>query len=283
MNAIPAAPPSEDWAGEMGDRWLAHVETFEGMIGPIGAALLEASDLQAGERVVDIGCGGGTTTITAGRRVGPDGEALGLDISAALIARAVERAAGAGVDNVRFRCADAAVYPGEDVRFDRLISRFGSMFFPDPYAAFVNLRGLVRPGGRIDLAVWAAPRDNPWMSAMTAVVRRHLDLPRPEPRKPGPFAFEDPDYLRDILEAAGFGKIGFDAWTGTLPFAGPGASTADAVVFAQRGMAFRDRVAALDAGAGAALARDLTALYQGYQTGNGVLMPARVWLVRATA
>jgi hypothetical protein len=157
------------------------------------------------------------------------------------------------------------------------------MFFQDPYAAFANLRDLIRPGGCIDLAVWAAPRDNPWMSAMIAVVRRHLDLPRPEPRKPGPFAFEDPDYLRDILEGAGFDKVGFDAWSGDLPFAGPGASSADAVAFALEGMAFRDKVAALGPQARDTLARDLVDLYQGHATGEGVMMPARVWLATATA
>lgn len=283
MSARPVAHLAEDGAGELGACWLAHIDTFEGMIAPVGSALLEKADLRPGERVVDIGCGGGTTTIAAGRLVWPDGEAIGVDISAALIARAMDRASSAGVANVRFECADASVYSGDDVRFDRLISRFGSMFFPDPYAAFANLHSLIRPGGRIDLAVWAAPRDNPWMSAMIAVVRRHLDLPRPEPPAPGPFVFKDPAYLRDILESAGFDKVGFDAWSGDLPFAGPGASSADAVTFALEGMAFRDKVASLDPRARDALARDLADLYQGHATGKGVMMSARVWLVQATA
>lgn len=274
---------SEDWAGEMGSRWLAHIDTFEGMIAPVGAVLMERAGLEAGQTVVDIGCGGGMTTLAAGRAVGPQGRSLGLDISPDLIARATERARIAGLSNVGFRCVDAAAGLPDAPKFDRMISRFGSMFFADPYAAFRNLREAIRPGGRLDLAVWAAPRDNLWMSAMVAVVRDHIDLPRPEPRTPGPFAFEDQDYLRDVLETSGFQGFVFEGWRADLPFAGPGASRADAVTFALDGMAFRDKVAALTARERAALSQALGAFYEARITPDGVMMPAKVWLVQAVA
>lgn len=281
MTTSTPANPSEDWAGDMGTRWLENIDTFEAMIAPAGLALLEAADLRAGETVVDIGCGGGMTTLAAAHQVGPEGRALGLDISQGLIERAWERARASGVSNVSFRCADASVWNDEAAGFDRLISRFGTMFFADPYSAFSNLRRLIRPGGRIDLAVWAAPRDNPWMSAMIAIARQHLDLPRPEPRAPGPFAFEDTAYVEEILGAAGFVSVRIDGWTSELPFAGPGATCADAIRFATQGMAIRDKVAELEAPAREALSRDLEALYQNHLRPGGILMGAKVWLVKA--
>lgn len=276
-----AADLSESWAGEMGARWLAHIKTFEGMIAPIGAALMDRASLTAGQRVLDVGCGGGVTTLAAGRAVGPQGSALGLDISPDLIARARLRAERAGVSNVSFRCADAAREQAEGPAFDRVISRFGSMFFAEPNAAFSNLHGAIRPGGRLDLAVWAAPRDNLWMSAMVAVVRDHIDLPRAEPRAPGPFAFEDPDYLRDVLETSGFRDMTLEAWSADVPFAGPGAACADAVAFALDGMAFRDKVATLTRPERAKLSQALGAFYDRHATPDGIMMPAKAWLVQA--
>ena len=273
--------PAENWAGEMAARWLAHIKTFEGMIAPIGTALMNRASLTAGQRVLDVGCGGGVTTLAAGCAVGPLGTALGLDISPDLIARARQRAERAGMSNVSFRCADAAGEQPEGRVFDRVISRFGSMFFAEPYAAFRNLHGAIHPGGRFDLAVWAAPRENLWMSAMVAVVRDHIDLPRSEPRAPGPFAFEDPDYLRDVLETSGFRDMTLEAWSADVPFAGPGATCADAVAFALDGMAFRDKVAALTKPERAKLSQALGALYDKHATPDGIMMPAKAWLVQA--
>ena len=125
------APRAEDWAGEMGARWLANIDRLESMIAPIGDALLARAGFQPGQHVIDIGCGGGATSLAIASAVGSSGSVVGIDISPDLIAKATERGVAAGVPNARFECADASLYQAE-TPFDRLFSRFGSMFFQNP-------------------------------------------------------------------------------------------------------------------------------------------------------
>lgn len=153
----PENPQSEDWAGEMGLKWLANLSLFEEMIAPIGNALLARADYQPGETVIDLGCGGGGTTIAIAKQVADAGRVMGIDISPDLIAAAQERDGESGYSNVGFTCSDASIVELSDAPYDRLFSRFGSMFFDEPQIAFSHLHGLLKKGGRIDLAVWGPP------------------------------------------------------------------------------------------------------------------------------
>lgn len=274
----------EDWAGEMGAKWLAHLSRFEGMIAPIGAALLARAAFQPGERVLDIGCGGGGTTIAIANTVAPGGEALGVDISPDLTAASTKRATEAGVGNVRFICADASVVQLPDAPFDRLFSRFGSMFFAEPHQAFANLRSLLRPGARIDLAVWAPPRDNLWMMEMMGVVRNHIDIPPAVPRAPGPFAFEDLDYLNEVLAAGGFSNPDIIGYAGLQPVGGAGATPQEAVTFVLSSMAVGKLLDEQGADVRAAAEGELVEMFAKHHSPDqGVMMRGKAWLVSATA
>jgi SAM-dependent methyltransferase len=176
----------EDWAGDQGKRWLANLNRFEGMIAPVGTALINHAQFRPGENVVDLGCGGGATTITIARCVSPGGSATGLDISQDLIDHAGVRASQGTQSRIYWVCADAAAVIPTNAPFDRLFSRFGSMFFPDAKAGFRNLRKMLKDGGRVDLAVWGPQAENEWIRLIGGVGARHLpDLPRPDPRAPG--------------------------------------------------------------------------------------------------
>ena len=280
----PDALKPEDWAGEMGLKWLANLDRFEQMIAPIGEAFLTHANFQSGETVVDLGCGGGATTLAIAELVGPSGKIMGVDISPDLVTAARHRATQAGATNIEFTCADASTVNLPDAPYDRLFSRFGSMFFEDPFSAFQNLHRLLRKGGRMDLAVWGPPRDNLWMMEMMGVVRNHVEVPPAVPRAPGPFAFEDLEYLQQILSCGGFTEMKTSAYEGLQPVGGVGATPEQAADFASAAMAtgrlLRDQGDAVVEAA----RKDLVSLFDRHHVpGKGVLMQGKVWLVSAIA
>jgi SAM-dependent methyltransferase len=279
--AAPEALKGEDWAGDMGWRWLANLDRFEGMIAPIGAALLARAGYKPGERVLDLGCGGGATTLAIADTVGPEGAAVGLDVAPMLVTRAQERAAATS-STARFVCADAAAATLDEPPFDRLFSRFGSMFFEAPVPAFSNLRAMLKPGARIDLAVWANPRDNLWMMEMMGVVRQHIEIPPAIPRAPGPFAFEDLGYLEEVLTAAGFTGLEVVPYEGEQPVGGPDASPQEATDFVLASMAAGRMLEEHGPAVRDAARADLLALFtRHYRPGEGVMLRAKAWLVTA--
>ena len=274
----------EDWAGEMGLKWLASLSLFEEMIAPVGDALLARANYQAGETVIDLGCGGGATTLAIALAVAPSGRVMGVDISPDLIAAAQKRGLESGATNIEFTCADASAVQLPDAPYDRLFSRFGSMFFDDPVSAFSNLHGLVRKGGRIDLAVWGPPRDNLWMMEMMGVVRNHVEVPPAVPRAPGPFAFEDLEYLGEILNCSGFTDVDVSAYEGLQPVGGVGATPEKAVEFAFASMAVGRLLSDKGDAIFAAASKELTEVFAEHHVpGKGVLMQGKAWLVSAIA
>lgn len=274
----------EDWAGEMGAKWLANLDRFEGMIAPLGDALLKQADFQPGEHVLDLGCGGGATTLAIAQSVGAQGSAVGLDISPDLVHAASARAATAGLGNISFVCGDAATTMPSGAPFDRLFSRFGSMFFSEPVPAFAHLHSLLKPQARIDLAVWANPRDNLWMMEMMGVVRSHIEIPPAVPRAPGPFAFEDLDYLRGVLSGGGFSDIAVTPYAGEQAVGGSGASPVEAADFVLAAMAVGRALAEHGEAVRNAARDDLITLFENrFVPGKGVMMGCKAWLVSAHA
>lgn len=275
--------PPEEWAGAMGERWLAHLNQFEGMIGPVGQALMDRAAFRAGERVVDIGCGAGGTSIDIAQRVSPHGAVLGIDISPQLIGAAVRRQQIQGVVNVSFQCADAATVSLEGQRFDRLFSRFGLMFFTDAPSAFANLRTLLHEGGRADFCVWAPARENPWVTQVMGIIGQHVELPAPVPRSPGPFALDDLDYVRELLTGAGFKPPRIDTWQGEQAVGGSGASPENATEFVLDAMSFGRVLEESGAEVLSKVKSALNGLFALNHSAAGVMMSGKAYLVSAIA
>jgi len=197
-----------EWNGALGQRWVAMQREIERVVAPFGDAALEIAAARPGERVIDIGCGCGDTSIELARRVGGDGAVLGIDVSRPMLDVARSRARSAGWAHLSFREDDAseAELPTNS---DLLFSRFGVMFFSQPSKAFGHLRKSLRTGGRCVFVCWRTPRDNPWAMAPLSAARAAMGVtaPRADPYAPGPFAFADEERLSGILSDAGFTAI----------------------------------------------------------------------------
>jgi ubiquinone/menaquinone biosynthesis C-methylase UbiE len=191
------------WNGPGGQHWADRQQTQDIVFAPVSRILIDRATLKAGERIVDVGCGCGATTIALAQKVGSAGHVLGIDISAPMLARARQLAPpGLPAD---FVLADATIYPFVSASFDLLASRFGVMFFAEPALSFANLRRALRPSGRLAFACWRDPRDNPFFMAPLQAVYKHAPkLPQLGPEDPGPFSFASEARVRRILSEAGF-------------------------------------------------------------------------------
>lgn len=193
------------WNDKAAVTWTTFQERLDALFEPLTALALDAAAPERGESVIDIGCGCGATVLALAQRVGPDGHVLGVDVSDPMAARARERIASAGLTNSQVIVSDAATHPFERGGADLLFSRFGVMFFADPVAAFGNLRGAVRPGGRLLCAAWRPLADNPWFRVPMEAARALLPpQPPADPEAPGPFALANQDRTLGILRAAGW-------------------------------------------------------------------------------
>ncbi len=195
------------WTGAGGRGWIASQELLDLVFQPLEDLLVEATALEATARVLDVGCGTGSTTIALARRLGAGGSCTGVDLSGPMVAAARRRAARSRAP-ATFIAADAQTHPFERASFDALISRFGVMFFADPVEAFVNLRRAARDRAALHFVVWRSAADNPFMTiAEHAAAPLLPDLPARRPNEPGQFAFADRERVRGILEQSGWSEI----------------------------------------------------------------------------
>jgi SAM-dependent methyltransferase len=190
------------------ERWASAWPNRERLTDQVTPFLLEALALQQGEAVLDVGCGGGMTSLAAARLVGTGGAVVGADLSRPILALARRRAADAVAANVSFVQADIQVDRVGNGLFDVVMSQLGVMFFDNPIAAFANICDHLRPGGRLGFACWQPSARNPWFSG--PVLARFVPA-APDPPEgtsaTGPFTLGEPERVVSILGTAGFTGI----------------------------------------------------------------------------
>lgn len=274
------AQQSRYWNDEGGPSWVEKERMYERLLAPFDAVLVEAISPRAGERVLDIGCGFGTTSVAMASRAA---RVHGIDISAPMVERATARAAAAGVD-ASFAMGDAQT---DDLGgpHDAVVSRFGVMFFDDPVAAFANMAAATAAAGRLAFTCWQPIECNPWMTLPASVVHECLDTP-PDPTAtgpmpgPNPFAFGDRSYVEGILRAAGWGSLSVESVEPLIEMGGddgiPGA-----VEQALNGSAVRVLLAAGDESVRERAAAVLAERFADHLVDGVVRMPSAAWLVTA--
>ena len=234
-----------------------------------------AYGIRPGDEVVDIGCGTGLTTREAARAAAP-GRVVGVDVSERMLERARHVTAVQRLGNVSYELGDAQVHRFDPAGFDVAISRFGTMFFSDPAAAFANIAAALRPGARLVLLVWQRLEHNEWARAIDAALG---DAARPPPPGANPFSLGDAEATARVLEGAGFDGVRFEGVHEPVLYG----HDLDAALAFVRG--FQNTNAALagmnDGEAARTVERLRAMLAAHYSEERGVLLDSRSWLITA--
>jgi SAM-dependent methyltransferase len=267
----------EYWNGTVGETWTKFQEQLDRQIAPLGLEALRALAPVKGERIIDIGCGCGQTSLDLATRVGPEGRVVGVDISTPMLDVARRRPLSESGARPEFHLLDAQSGDLERAAFDAAFSRFGVMFFSEPVVAFTNIRASLNAHGRLGFVCWRPLEENPWMRAPLEAARPFLPpVPPPDPVAPGPFAFADARRVRSILLAAGFRQVKIDPFDTRIGGADIDETLRLAFLVGPLGSALRE-YPQLQSTVADAVREVLTQ----YVTPRGVLMPAAVWIVLA--
>ncbi|MGW0876058.1 class I SAM-dependent methyltransferase [Streptomyces sp. NPDC002740] len=246
---------------------------YDAELRPHNERFRAAARVLSRDHVLDIGCGTGQSTREAARAA-VTGSALGVDLSATMLERARRLSDEQGLTNITYRQADAQVHRFPPARFDLCISRFGTMFFADPVAAFSNIGRALRPAARLVLLVWQGRDRNEWATA----IRRSLTAASAAPRGPDPFSLADPTVTEGILAAAGFEDVSFTDVHEPVYYGPDGATAFDAVL---RLWEFKGLLAELDAVAARQARTRLRTTLDAHHTDGGVYFDSRAWIITA--
>jgi SAM-dependent methyltransferase len=274
---MPNAQQIEYWNGPAGERWSNAQDRIDHHLGLITDALMAFAAPKEGERIIDIGCGGGTTALMLRERVGPNGAVTGIDISAPNLAVARARA-HAGMADLALVEADAAIYDFQPV-FDLAFSRFGVMFFDDPAAALANIRTALVDDGRLVFVCWRMFKENDW-SFVPYQAAVHLLPPQEptDPHAPGPFAFADGDRVRALLSQAAYRDIIVKPHDTTVHL---GATVDEAVNESLTIGPLARAASELDEATRDNIRAAVRSELMKHVTAYGIILPAAVWLVSA--
>ncbi len=268
------------WNTVAGPRWVANPGFRERRNQESLALLLARLDLAGGESVLEIGCGTGALTLPLAAAVGERGRVVAVDISEPMLGAARQKVGERGLHNVTLLSGDAQLFAFEPAAFDLATSRMGVMFFADPAAAFRNIMGALKPGGRLVFACWAPLAENRHWLISYDIALRHLGPPAPPPAyKPGPLAFGDPDYTRRVLATAGFAEIAVERAYPRIICGSPVEESQQARMMGPTARLVEEKKP--DEATRQTIAREIEAAFAAAASSGPIRLPATIFLVAA--
>jgi enediyne biosynthesis protein CalE5 len=265
--------------GSVAPGWAEHAAWADARGAPLTELMLDLARVAGGQRVLELACGPGGAGLAAAGRVGPDGEVVLSDVAAEMTAVARARAEELELANVAARVLDLEDIDEPDASYDAVLCREGLMLVPDPARAVREIRRVLRPGGRVAVAVWGPRDQNPWLGIVFDSVSAELGVPMPPPGIPGPFSLSDAGQLAELLSEAGLADVSVravptpyraasveDWWTRTAALAGP----------------LAQRLAALPEPAADALRARARDAVSAYATSSGLEIPGVSLIAAAT-
>ena len=196
----------EFWNKGIGQKWVKEDESMNERFTILTKEFFSRAKINKDDRILDIGCGGGITSFEASKLVGENGYVIGADISEILLDLAKRKYSN--IKNLEFKYCDVQNYKFEKKSFSKVISRFGVMFFENPIKAFKNINDSIQNGGSINFVCWTNVMENEFFTAAANIIIKYLNKDFPEiSRAPGPFAFSEEEYVKQILEASAFKNV----------------------------------------------------------------------------
>ena len=273
-------PPNEDVLARLttpAPYWETHSATLRGMFAPITDTLAQTTNIARGHSVLDVATGTGEPALSVARIVGRDGNVVGVDPVAEMIAAATRASDGLHLTNIRFQIASAESLPFPDDSFDAVVSRFGIMFFSSPIQAVREMLRVTKAGRHLAFAVWGFADRNPFHCILSQVVDRYVAPETPQPDSPEVFRFASPGKLLNVLKEAGASRSSERLFQ--FPIDVPLPAEDYWALRLQMSEKLRKKLTGLASDKQSAIRHEVIQALQPYATAKGLSLPAEVLIV----